>query len=62
MQEVFTNNFLLEAEVVFNYYISVAKDLDFRRRFTEMAVISLGVSALTFGISFLIKKALGVDV
>jgi vacuolar iron transporter family protein len=47
---------------VFNYYISVAKDLDFRRRFTEMAVISLGVSALTFGISFFIKKALGVDV
>jgi vacuolar iron transporter family protein len=47
---------------VFNYYISVARDLDFRRRFTEMAVISLGVSALTFGISFFIKKALGVDV
>jgi VIT1/CCC1 family predicted Fe2+/Mn2+ transporter len=47
---------------VFNYYISVAKDLDFRRRFTEMAVISLGVSALTFGISFFIKKALSVDV
>ncbi|MBN2273269.1 MAG: VIT1/CCC1 transporter family protein [Bacteroidales bacterium] len=47
--------------LIFNYYISVAKDYNFRRRFTEMAVISLGVSALTFGISFVIKKALGID-
>jgi len=47
---------------IFNYYISVAKDYNFRRRFTEMAVISLGVSAVTFGISFIIKMALGIDV
>jgi len=46
----------------FNYYISVAKDLNFKHRFFEMAVISLGVSALTFAIGFLVKKALGVDI
>ncbi len=46
----------------FNYYISVAKDLNFRRRFAEMALISLGVSALTFGIGFLIRKGLGIEV
>jgi VIT1/CCC1 family predicted Fe2+/Mn2+ transporter len=46
----------------FNYYISVAKDLNFKQRFTEMALISLGVSALTFGIGFIVKKALGVDI
>ncbi len=46
----------------FNYYISVAKDLNFKRRFTEMALISLCVSALTFGIGFLVKKALGVNI
>jgi vacuolar iron transporter family protein len=46
----------------FNYYISVAKDLNFKRRFTEMALISIGVSALTFGVGFLVKKALGVDI
>jgi VIT1/CCC1 family predicted Fe2+/Mn2+ transporter len=46
----------------FNYYISVAKDLNFKRRFAEMALISLGVSALTFGIGFLIRKGLGVEV
>ncbi|MBN2520508.1 MAG: rubrerythrin family protein, partial [Bacteroidales bacterium] len=46
----------------FNYYISVAKDLNFKQRFAEMAIISLSVSALTFGIGFLVKKALGVEV
>ncbi len=46
----------------FNYYISVAKNLNFKRRFAEMALISLGVSALTFGIGFLIRKGLGIEV
>jgi len=46
----------------FNYYISVAKDLNFKHRFFEMAIISLGVSTLTFAIGFLVKKALGVDI
>jgi len=46
----------------FNYYISVAKDLNFKRRFAEMAIISLGVSALTFGIGYLVRNALGVDI
>ena len=39
----------------FNYYISVAKDLNFKRRFAEMALISLVVTVITFGIGFLIK-------
>ncbi len=46
----------------FNYYISVAKDLNFKRRFAEMAIISLGVSAITFGIGFLVRNALGIDI
>jgi len=45
----------------FNYYISVAKDLPFRRRFAEMTVISLGVAALSFGIGILVKQVLGID-
>ena len=32
----------------FNFYISVAKDLSFKRRFIEMVSISLGVAAFTF--------------
>ena len=47
---------------LFNYYISVAKDLNFKQRFAEMAIISLSVSALSFGIGFVVKKALGVEV
>jgi len=47
---------------VFNYYISVAKDLNFKRRFAEMTIISLSVSAFTFGISILVKKWLGVNI
>ena len=47
---------------VFTYYISVAKDLDFKRRFAEMVFISLGVAALTFCIGFLINAYLGVNI
>jgi VIT1/CCC1 family predicted Fe2+/Mn2+ transporter len=47
---------------VFNYYISVAKGEPFRRRFLEMASLSLGVAALSFGIGYLIRILLGVDV
>lgn len=41
--------------LVFTFYISVAKSLSFRKRFLEMALISLGVAAVTFAISYLIK-------
>jgi VIT1/CCC1 family predicted Fe2+/Mn2+ transporter len=46
----------------FNYYISVAKDLNFKKRFFEMALISLGVSAITFGIGVLIRQFIGIDI
>jgi VIT1/CCC1 family predicted Fe2+/Mn2+ transporter len=46
----------------FTYYISVAKDLPFRKRFLEMALISLGVSAITFGIGVLIRNVLGINI
>lgn len=47
---------------IFNYYISVAKDEPFRRRFLEMALISLSIAAFSFVIGYLIRSALGVDV
>jgi vacuolar iron transporter family protein len=46
----------------FNYYISVAKDMPFKRRFFEMAGLSLGVAAFSFFIGFVIRSFLGVDV
>ena len=48
--------------VVFNYYIAVAKDLPFKRRFLEMACISLGVAALSFVVGLVVKNVLGVDI
>ncbi len=47
--------------LLFNFYISVAKDYSFKERFFEMAGLSLGVAALTFGIGYLIRQTLGVE-
>lgn len=46
----------------FNFYIAVAKNLNFKVRFIEMVVISLGVSALTFAIGILVRNYLGISV
>jgi VIT1/CCC1 family predicted Fe2+/Mn2+ transporter len=47
---------------IFNYYISVAKDYDFKRRFGEMAAISLGVAGISFLIGVLVKQFIGIEV
>ncbi len=46
----------------FNFYISVAKDYNFRSRFLEMAGISLGIAALSFLIGILIKEFIGIEI
>ncbi len=46
----------------FNYYIAVAKDLDFRHRFLEMTGLSLGVAAVSFLIGYLLRTATGIEV
>jgi len=48
--------------VAFTYYVSVAQDVPFRRRFGEMAGISLGVAALSFLIGYLVRTFLGIEV
>jgi VIT1/CCC1 family predicted Fe2+/Mn2+ transporter len=45
----------------FNYYVAVAKDLKFWPRFTEMALLSLGVAAISFGIGVLVRSTIGID-
>jgi len=47
---------------VFNYYISVANDYVFRKRFLEMAAISLGVAGISFLIGVLIKQYIGIEI
>lgn len=46
---------------IFNYYISIAKDLNFKRRFLEMAIISVSVAAFSFFLGFALKHFIGVD-
>ena len=46
---------------LFNYYISVAKNLDFKKRFFQMATISLSVAIISFGIGILVKQLLGLN-
>lgn len=46
---------------IFNYYISVAKDESFKRRFSEMAILSLSVAAFSFVIGYFIRLWLGVE-
>lgn len=48
--------------LVFNYYVSVAQDYSFKKRFGEMAAISLGVAALSFLVGLAVKHFLGIDV
>jgi VIT1/CCC1 family predicted Fe2+/Mn2+ transporter len=47
---------------VFNFYISVANDYNFKKRFIEMAVISIGVATLSFIIGYLVKIFLGFKI
>jgi VIT1/CCC1 family predicted Fe2+/Mn2+ transporter len=46
----------------FNYYVSVAKDEPFKRRFLEMAGLSLGVAALSFFVGLVMRTFFGIDV
>jgi VIT1/CCC1 family predicted Fe2+/Mn2+ transporter len=46
----------------FTFYISIAKDLPFVRRFLEMAAISMGIAAISFVIGLMIRLLLHVSV
>jgi VIT1/CCC1 family predicted Fe2+/Mn2+ transporter len=48
--------------LAFTFYTSVAKDLPFGKRFAEMASLSLVVATLSFGIGFLVREFLHIDV
>jgi VIT1/CCC1 family predicted Fe2+/Mn2+ transporter len=52
----------LLAILLFSFYISVAKDMPFRRRFFEMAIVSTGIAALSFAIGFLVRTLLNIDI
>jgi VIT1/CCC1 family predicted Fe2+/Mn2+ transporter len=54
--------FALVMILMFTVYISVAKELPFRRRFLEMALISLGVAAFSFGVGMVLRLFFTVEI
>jgi vacuolar iron transporter family protein len=47
--------------LIFAFYISIAKDTSFKKRFFEMAPITLGITALTFLIGFLVRRFFNME-
>jgi len=48
--------------LLFSYYVSVAQDQPFGKRFAEMAVVSLGVAALSFLIGLAVRMVFHIDI
>lgn len=46
---------------IFNFYVSVAKDVSFRNRFLEMVVLCLGVTVLSFLAGMVVRAVFGVE-
>ena len=54
--------FVIIIIAAFNFYISVAKDLNFKEKFKEISLISLSVASVSFIIGILVKKFIGIDI
>ncbi|MBL3520930.1 rubrerythrin family protein [Arcobacter lanthieri] len=50
------------AIVLYNFYISVAKDLSFTKRVLQMSAITFGVAIISFLIGYLVKHYFGIDI
>jgi len=48
--------FVIIIIMAYTFYISVAKSVSFRKRFGEMALISLGVAVVSFGVGWLLRS------
>lgn len=46
----------------FSFYISVARDVSFKKRFLEMMLISQSIAAITFVIGFLARSLLHIEI
>lgn len=52
----------LVAIFLYNFYISVAKDLFFWKRVREMSYITFGVALISFGIGYVVKHYFGLEI
>ncbi|MGV8095765.1 MAG: VIT1/CCC1 family protein [Mangrovibacterium sp.] len=48
--------------LVYSYYISVANDQPFRKRFSEMVILSTVVGLISFGLGYLVRILFGIEV
>jgi vacuolar iron transporter family protein len=46
----------------YNFYISVAKDLNFTTRVLQMSAITFGVAIISFGIGYFVKYYFGIEI
>lgn len=54
--------FAVSVIFIFNFYVAIAKGLNFRKRFLEMFFIAIGVAALNFLIGLAVRKHLNIEV
>ncbi|MGQ8336407.1 VIT1/CCC1 transporter family protein [Sunxiuqinia sp. A32] len=47
---------------LYSYYISVANDQPFRKRFLEMVILSTVVGLLSFGLGYLVRVLFGIEI
>jgi VIT1/CCC1 family predicted Fe2+/Mn2+ transporter len=57
-----TISFVLLIVSVFTFYVAVAKNLSFKKRFLEMATISLGVAVINFMVGLLVRKYFNLEI
>ncbi len=57
---IFVIGIVIGIVAVFNFYISVAMGFSFKRRFTEMLVLSLGVAVINYFVGSVVKRYFGV--
>ena len=48
--------------VIYNFYISVARDEDFKKRVREMFIITFGVAFISFLIGYFVNRYLGIEI
>jgi VIT1/CCC1 family predicted Fe2+/Mn2+ transporter len=54
--------FTLLAILSYNFYISVAKDLNFTTRVLQMSAITFGVAIISFLIGYIVKTYFGIEI
>jgi len=48
--------------LLFSFYVAVAKDLPFGKRFWKMAGISPGIAVLSFFVGYLVRTFLDINI